>query len=83
MTSATILRGVIHGNTIELECDSGLPEGQPVTVTVQPVTSEERLAPGEGIRLSAGAWADDPEGVDEFLEWNRQQRQMDRPEIEP
>ncbi|HUG94111.1 MAG TPA: hypothetical protein VML55_24990 [Planctomycetaceae bacterium] len=83
MTHARVLRATVHGTTIELEQELGLPDGQQVTVTIQPVSEEERLAPGDGIRLSAGAWADDPEGLDEFLERNRQQRQMDRPEIEP
>jgi hypothetical protein len=81
MTNATVLRGVIHGNTIELDRDSGLPEGQAVTVTVQPVSPEERLAPGEGIRLSAGAWADGGEELDAWLEEMRRSRQLDRPEI--
>lgn len=35
----------------------------------------------EGLRRSLGGWADDPEGLDEFLEWNRQQRKIYR-EIE-
>jgi hypothetical protein len=47
------LRGIIHGKTIELDAEPGLPDGEPVSVTVQ------RLLPaGEGIRQSAGAWAD-------------------------
>jgi hypothetical protein len=77
------LRGIVQGRTIELDEETGLPDGQPVTVTVQPVTpGMQRLPPGEGIRRSAGAWADDPEGLDQFLEWNRQQRKIGRPPIE-
>lgn len=71
----TILRGVVHGKTIELDVDAGLPDGQEVRVIVQPATDEDKLLPGEGIRRSAGAWSDDPEGVDEFVEWNRKQRE--------
>jgi hypothetical protein len=41
------------------------------------------LAPGEGLRLAAGAWAEDAEELDEFLEWNRQQRKICRRELEP
>lgn len=82
MTNTTVLRGIVHGKTIELEEAPGLPDGQPVNVTVQPVPQRQH-APGEGIRRSAGAWADDPEGLDKFLEWNRQQRKIGRPEIEP
>ena len=77
-----ILRGVIHGKMIELEQEAGLPDGQPVTVTLQPLKpSQGRLPPGEGILRSAGGWADDAEGLDEYLEWNRRQRKVGRPEI--
>jgi hypothetical protein len=72
------LRGVVHGKTIQLEQESGLPEGQLVTVTVKPVAN--RLPPGEGIRRSAGAWADDPHGVDKWLAEMHRSRQMHRPE---
>jgi hypothetical protein len=75
-----ILRGVVHGKTIELEGEPGLPDGQAVAVIVQPL-KEKPLPPGEGIRRSAGAWADDAEELDKFLEWNRQQRKIGRPEV--
>lgn len=74
MTPATLLRGIIRGKTIELEQEPGLPDGQPVTVTVRLAPLEEPLPPGEGIRQSAGAWADDPEGLDAWLEENRRSR---------
>ncbi len=83
MTNTTVLRGTVHGNVIELEQELGLPEGQQVTVTVQPVPQNEQLAPGEGLRRAFGAWAEDAEELDRYLEWNRQQRKVDRPEIEP
>jgi len=79
----TVLKGVVRGKTIELEDESGLPDGQQVRVIVQPTTPTSELPPGEGIRQSAGGWADDPEGLDEYLEWNRQQRKIGRPEIDP
>jgi len=75
---ATALRGVIHGNTIQLEEPINLPDGQEVTVVVQPAQSEEKLEPGEGIRRSFGGWCDDIEGLDKYLEWNRQQRKQSR-----
>ena len=31
-----------------------------------------------GLRRSLGAWEDEAEEVDKFLEWNRQQRKLDR-----
>jgi hypothetical protein len=80
----TSLKGVIHGKTIELEMESGLPDGRPVDVTVRPhVETGPRLPPGEGIRRSAGAWADDPECLDDFLKQLRQDREQDRTPIEP
>ena len=70
-----VLRGVIHGRTVELEVAPELPDGQIVSVTLDPV-----LSPEEGIRRSAGAWAEDAEELDEFLEEMRRSRQQDRPE---
>ena len=78
----TVLKGVVHGKTIELEGESGLPDGEEVTVTLQPTSRKEHLSPGEGIRASAGGWSDDPEGLDEYLKWNRAQRKQSRPEID-
>jgi hypothetical protein len=80
----TALKGVIHGKMIELEQEPELPDGQAVNVTVEPVspatspTSPQAL---EALRQAAGAWSDDPEGLDRYLEWNRQQRKLGRPEI--
>jgi hypothetical protein len=34
--NAVTVNGVVHGKTIELDRDPGLPEGQSVTVTMQP-----------------------------------------------
>lgn len=78
----TVLKGRVHGKTIELDDDAGLPDGQEVSVMIHPV-QEKRLAPGEGLRRSFGAWADEAEELDRYLEWNRQQRKIGRPEIEP
>jgi hypothetical protein len=83
-TRSTTLKGVVHGKTIELDEDVGLPEGQAVSVILQPLPQQDqRLPPGEGIRRSAGAWADDPEGLDEYLTWLRQEREHDRTPIDP
>jgi hypothetical protein len=84
MTGIITLRGVVNGSTVELDHSPGLPDGQEVTVTLQPpAPAEYRLPPGEGLRRSAGAWADDVEGLDQYLEWNRQQRKQPRRELEP
>ena len=73
-------RGVVRGKTIELEREPGLPDGKQVKVTMEPADKGSDLPPGEGLRRSAGAWADDAEGLDKYLEWNRQQRKMGRRE---
>ena len=62
-----VFRGTMHGKMIELERESGLPDGEQVTVVVQP-NERKRLPPGEGIRRSEGGWADDTEGLDAFLD---------------
>jgi hypothetical protein len=72
------LRGVIHGQTIQVEDPLNLPDGQQVTIIVQPL-----LLPEEAIRRSAGGWSDDPEGVDRFVEQMRRLRDLDRPESAP
>ena len=77
-----ILKGTVHGKTIELEIESGLPDGQRVNIVLKPSLPASNSL-GEGIRQSAGGWADDPEGLEEFLAWNRQRRKAGRPEIDP
>lgn len=71
-----LLKGVVRGRTIELDEELGLPDGQEVSVAVQPL-----LASGEGIRQSAGAWSDAGPELDEWLEQMQRSRQQDRPEI--
>jgi hypothetical protein len=69
----TILKGIIHGKSIELEQEPGLPDGQRVTVALQPA-----LPPGEGIRQSAGAWADAGEELDAWrIEMQRSRRRVE------
>jgi hypothetical protein len=82
------LQGIVRNGTIVLEQPHHLPDGTRVEVVVTPgvterVSSNARLPPGEGIRRSAGAWADDPEGLDEYLQQLRDEREQDRPPIEP
>jgi hypothetical protein len=55
-----------------------------VHVVVQPIEPDEQLLPpGEGLQRAFGGWAEDAEELDAYLEWNRQQRKMSRPEIAP
>ncbi len=104
--SNTPIRGIVHGKTIELETEPGLPDGQQVAVTMEmvgestvttnllPETDAHRrwreakaevakLTREECFERSFGGWAEDAEELDEYLEWNRQQRKIGRPEIEP
>ena len=79
------VRGTIHGKVIELSEEIGLPDGQEVTVLVRPVgraAEEETLPSGEGLRHAFGAWADDAEQLDKYLDWNQQRREISRPEID-
>ena len=72
----TLIRGVIRGQTVELAQDSGLPEGQEVTVVLATVAPS--APPGEGLRRSAGTWAEDAGDLDDYLDWNRRQRRHSR-----
>jgi len=76
--SPNTMRGVVHGKTIELEGDLNLPEGQPVTVIVQPLPVAE-----EALQQSFGDWATSGAELDVFLEGVQQGRRQDRPEIGP
>ena len=44
-----------------------LPEHTPIRVEVTPADSAS-VAPGEGLQRSAGAWADDAAGLDQYLQ---------------
>jgi hypothetical protein len=61
----TTFTGIVRGRIIELDDDPNLVPGQRVIVELAESRGESR---GEGIRASAGAWAD--AGV-EFDEWLR------------
>lgn len=53
------VRGKIHGKTIELDSELGIPDGVEVDVTV--TVSPKPTDWGEGIKRSAGIAADVPE----------------------
>ncbi len=76
-----MIRGFIRGKTIDLDEETGLPEGQEVSVSLRPVSSADSTqSSGEGLKRAFGGWSDDAAGLDEFLEWNRQQRKVSRSE---
>lgn len=78
-------KGIVHGKRIELTEETGLPDGQEVTVMLQASSrsTTSPLPPGEGIRRSAGAWGDDPVGLDAYIEWTRLQRKLQREALQP
>lgn len=68
-----VLKGVVHGKIIELARETGLPDGQMVSVIVEPL-----LTAGEGIRRSAGAWADGGDELDAWLAEMQRSRKANR-----
>jgi hypothetical protein len=69
------LHGTVHGRTIELAEDPGVADGQEVELQLKVVRSGQRW--GDGIRRSAGGWADYPE-MDDIMEKIHQQRKLER-----
>jgi hypothetical protein len=82
-TNQKALRGVAHGNIIALFDDTGLPDGEVVSVVVtkSEMTPEEKRHP-ELVKLF-GAWAADGPELDEFVKWTYEQRKIGRPDLEP
>jgi hypothetical protein len=85
VTNAAIFRGIVRGNVIELDQATSLPDGEHVTVVVQRIESPaQALPPNERLRRAFGAWGDDAESVDQFLEELRRDKDSDnRPEPLP
>ena len=81
MNNPAVMSGIIHGKTIELDNEPGLKEGQRVTVVVHPIASA--IITGEGLKQAFGSWAEDSDELDQYLEWNREQRKLPRSEKEP
>jgi hypothetical protein len=81
-----LLRGIVHGRMIELENEPGLPDGQSVTVVLQPSQVKEGASENSresGLQKAFGSWAEDAAELDDYLEWNRRQRKQGRKEMEP
>jgi hypothetical protein len=76
-----IIQGVVHGRTIELAEDPGVPDGEQVEVVVKALPQAK--AWGEGIRRSAGSladsWTQEDERILEELYLDR--KRGARPEI--
>lgn len=80
---ALTVQGTIQGNTIKLDHPLSLADGEQVEVVVRPVEKKPERVWGDGIRASAGAWADEPEDLETMLAFFRSLRENDRPPIEP
>jgi len=74
-----MIRGFVHGKTIDLDEETGLPEGQEVAVILRPLNSEKSTQfAGDRLKRAFGGWSDDSAGLEEILEWNRLQRKISR-----
>ncbi len=70
------LRGIVHGRTVELNADPGVPDGEEVDVVLSRPTHPKT---GEGIRRTDGMLVDDAEW-DEIMEQIYQDRKLERRE---
>jgi hypothetical protein len=73
--STASLTGIVRGNAIELDQPSGLAEGQRVVIDVIEV---QTTSAGEGIRQSAGTWAEAGREFDQWLQHTYRARQAER-----
>jgi hypothetical protein len=72
-----VIHGKVHGRTIELIEDLGLPEGQEVRVTVTVLPTAQAWS--DAVLRTAGALADDPEWDDIMDEIHRARKLERRP----
>lgn len=70
-----VIHGIVHGKTIELREELGVADGQAVELLLRVVPPATRW--GEGIRESAGGWANYPE-MDDIMEQIQQHRKLER-----
>jgi citrate lyase beta subunit len=75
------LHGKVHGKTIELAEELGVPEGQEVEITVRTVASTRATRTGEGLLLTEGALADDPYWDDIMEEVHKERKNDSRREL--
>jgi hypothetical protein len=71
------VQGRVHGKTIELDEDLGVPDGQKVEIQVKVKAEPTARKPGEGLLRTEGALADDTEW-DGIMEEIYQARKRDR-----
>ena len=70
------MHGIVHGKTIELEQEPGLPDGQQAQLAIHVIRSQSASETwGEGLRRCAGALAGIP-GLDEDIDQILKQRRL-------
>jgi hypothetical protein len=73
-TANSVLHGVVHGRTIELDEDPRLPDGQRVSLEL---SATDHAKQSDGLQRAGGSWKDMP-GYDEWLTETYQARLQDR-----
>ena len=76
-----VLRGIVHGKSIELEHPLPMPDGSQIELIVKrtPISTEQR---NQRLEAIFGSCEQDSEDLDDFLDWNREQRKHSRPELD-
>ncbi len=77
MNEPIMFRGIVRGNSVVFSDDVGLAEGQEVVVSLQMATTTPARKL-ESLKRAIGSWKDEGQELDEFLEWTRQQRKIER-----
>ena len=79
--TTVVLRGIVHGKSIELEHPLSIPDGSEIELVVkhEPISAEQKRQRLEAI---FGSCATDSQEIDEFLNWNREQRKHNRAELD-
>ncbi|MDA0842192.1 MAG: hypothetical protein O2857_30890, partial [Planctomycetota bacterium] len=74
------LTGTIHGNSIDLDGSHDLTEGQHVRIRIlsKDTPSKPDRTSGEGIRVSAGGWADGGAELENWLDALQASRKQER-----
>lgn len=79
--SSEVLRGIVHGKSIQLEHLLPMADGSEIELVVKPIpiSADQRKQRLEAI---FGSCESDAEDLDDFLGWSREQRQHGRPEVD-
>ena len=85
--------GLPDGQTVAIFIEAVADDPSPPSISTPESEAQRRwreaknqvasLQPGEGLKLSFGAWAEDANALDEYLATNRERRKLGRPGIKP